>query len=228
MDRRLLLLMVSASLIAAGPVEEGHRSTVGLGYQSTEQLSQLFTAREGLLLLEHTAQDSSGWTLSVQGSTAVGSRDYGGAVLPWQSDFAGTLGVRVGYHGENGGIELGPGWWFDPTVSGVTVSSNAWLGPQVFHGWLATWPGEFIGDIDTARFGVGVGHRSERVNVQLGRWASSFQDAIVVGGNVEVAAGEDLWIGARIRGHNGDSWSGQGSERRIVLTVSADPRALLK
>jgi len=219
MGKRLQILAVTVPLMAAGPVEEGHRSTAGLGYLATVQIKQDYTGREGVLLLEHTTQSPKGWTVSFEGSTAVGDRSYSPELLAWHPEFAGAVAVRGGFHGDHAGIEMGAGGLVDPLFSTRAVSTSVWGGAREFYVWAVTRPGNLIGDVDTTRRAIGLGHDSDKIRGQFGAWGSLQESSPVISLRTDVAATDAIWVGARARVYGNTEWDA-GYERRLVLTVS--------
>jgi hypothetical protein len=226
MKGHMRIVAISALLLGAGPVDEGHHSTLGLGFSNSVSVDDDYTAREGVLLAEHTLRSLKGWTLSFEGSTAVGSRDYLVPLEPWQRDSAGVAVVRGGINGRYAGIELGPGFWIDARTRGPVISTNVWLGHPFFHGFVETWPGELVGDVDTARVGAGIGHHSEWARAEVSRWGSTDRELEPLLVRVELPLMDRLWVGVRARRYQSSSRWSSGSDQRVLLTVSADPMML--
>lgn len=123
---------------------------------------------------------------AVQTST-VGKRANGFAVAG-----------RVGFHGRNGGIELGPVFGNTLTLSenralGALPSGTAWLGRYgTLHVWTSLFAEPTLGA--NRSIGFGVGHESHRMRLKLGISNSSGEDnAFLVDGNF--AVGDGLWLG---------------------------------
>jgi hypothetical protein len=221
--RAPLPALLALGLCAASPPPEGHEVSVGLGYADYQQLRLWYAAKEAVIDGGYSYRWPAGWTLRVAGSIALGQRTYVGNLdFPWRSNFAGTLSLRVGVHSRWAGIEVGPGYWVDPTESGLVPSATAWAGADKYaHVWLEFFPGHTIGDIETAGWGWGIGHAGDVARVEVGLWNSSgwgYPLAVVrIGGNVD----DILWIGLRGRYMSSTDWNRH--EFRIVLTVSFDP-----
>lgn len=196
MPRALLLLsLLSVGLIAAGPVEPDDWTTLAAG--GTD-------AGRGLVVLSTSRQDIRGFTLHAAASSVIGAPSSGSAAL------------RLGLHGDYGGVELGAGGFFEEVIDS-RASINAWAGLPVIHGWVDTWPAEESGAVSAALSGAGLGHRSAWVSASAGVWATEGGE-IPVSLRLAVRRNEGVWLGAA-------GWLA-ADEARAMLTVSVSRAGL--
>ncbi|MFT5679396.1 MAG: hypothetical protein ACI8RZ_000300 [Myxococcota bacterium] len=167
-----MLSLLSVGLIAAGPVDSDDWTSLRAGATSTGQ---------GVVVVSHSQQDIRGFTLQVAVSSVIGAPTSGSAAL------------RLGYHGDYGGVELGAGGFFE-TYFDSRASINAWGGLPVAHLWVDTWPAEESGKLGSTVVGGGVGHHGARVSASAGMWATEYA-GLPVSLRLAVRRNEGLWLG---------------------------------
>ena len=190
MSRSLpLLSLLSIGLIAAGPVDSDDWTSLAAGGTR---------AGRGVVVLSTSQQDARGFTLHAAASSVIGAPSSGSAA------------IRLGLHGDHGGVELGAGGFFESVIDS-RASINAWGGLPVCHAWIDTWPAEESGEVGAALSGAGLGHHSTWVSASAGIWATEGGE-IPVSLRLAVRGREGLWLG-------GTGWL-EKDEARVMLTVS--------
>lgn len=191
MSRPLLLTALSTGLIAAGPVGPDDWSHLSVGGSS---------APAAVVVVEHSRQDMSGYSLSLAGAFVSGT--------------IGSFALRAGRHGDYGGLDLGVGMWLGTSGVNSRASVMGWAGLPGIHAWASTWSAEDSGEAEAALGGAGIGHRSTRLLGEVGVWATD-GNGVPVSARLAVRRNEGVWIGAR-------GWvsTGETPEVRAMLTLS--------
>lgn len=202
------LMAMSLGLCASRPPEVGHevQGTVGGGQHALRPAFGCFGPRhvsqEGVIYAEYHYRSEGGFAFSAEGGVAIAEVEETSneEVEPGDTRLSGMLALRIGYHGDFWGAEIGPAFYSGVVdISPLFVSSELWGGdPEVLYVY-----GEVMSDVVTEgeiHLGMGLGHASDRFQFQTGYYLNGFRaDAAlpVVGG---------WWLGAGFIASDSDNW----------------------
>lgn len=173
-QRRVCLLALAPLLLimlcGAVPAERG--TTVSGSISATDQLVPTGCSATRVLSapvhgsLRH--QYDNGFTITAEATAMAAS--YGN-----DADYQGVAAVRLGYHGERAGIELGPSRLVhfefpDPAQLGWLPSAELWLGrPDEGYVYLRGMSGSISPNLwtEVAMVGVGVKRESFRGSIEV-------------------------------------------------------------
>lgn len=221
-----LVPLLAFMLCGAVPAEKGTEITVGSGYNDQLVSYGCSAARVRTVpvyaMIRHQADN--GLTVTASG-TLLQPLDEKSSLID------GDATVRLGYHGKNAGIELGPRLMVNTDSGfkplGMSWSGEAWLGRRDnVYGYVRSFSGPSSPSFITDMGAVGLGHQTSNTRFELEiPWYVLGQPAMGVSSptvRTQFKVASDVWLGLDA-GLQRISDGQEPPNKRMLVTLTLQP-----
>ena len=221
-----LVPLLALMLCGAVPAEKGTEITLGSGYndQHVSYGCSAYRVRSVPVYAMVRRQADNGLSMTASTTLLQGIDGDSGLI-------DGDATVRLGYHGKNAGIELGPRLMF--TTDGglrpemMSWSGEAWMGEREhLYGYLRSFSGPSSPDLETDMGAVGLGHQSSNVRMEVEiPWYTIVNPARGLSSptvRTQLKVVPDVWLGldAGLQRNPDDQDS---PDKRMLVTLTLQP-----